>query len=182
MVRAEAGILTVFTVTLIWSMFGTAVLGIVTFAKPVVPVVPVAVSRMVLPVKLGLVRLALVLTEQVRPLPQLTVTGAVTVILTSSKSVRVPSETIILTVYLAGPWAEVGVQEKTPAGVIVAPDGKLAEGAELREKVKVWAGMSGSVAVVVKVRTASARTVLSLTGASTGASFTSLTWIPTVLV
>ncbi len=53
-------------------------------------------------------------------------------------------------------WVRVGVQEKTPVlGLMEAPLGAPVS----RLKVKVWAGMSTSVAVAVKVRLLVAVTV-----------------------
>lgn len=82
-----------------------------------------------------------------------------------------PSETTIAIAIVAGPWASVGVQVKTPAEVIAAPEG--APGPNVN--VKVFAGMSASVAVAVKVRRVCSFTVLSPTGLRVGDRFASLT-------
>src|SRR5438105_1630504 len=66
----------------------------------------------------------------------------------SSERLGVPlSVTRTLKVNVPGPWASVGVQVNTPVtGSMAAP-----LGAPTRLKVSVLAGMSGSVAVAVKV-------------------------------
>ena len=82
-----------------------------------------------------------------------------------------PSEMIIVTAITDGPWASVGVQVKIPAEVIAAPEG--APGPNVN--VKVFAGMSASVAVAVKVRRVCSFPVLSPTGMRVGGRFASLT-------
>src|SRR5947207_11793 len=84
------------------------------------------------------------------------------------------SVTRITTEFVLGPCASVGVQVNTPlVELIDAPPG--APGSS--EKVNICAGMSGSVALAVKVRRVFSFTDCDPIGASTGALLTSLTTI-----
>src|SRR5437899_1271467 len=130
----------------------------------------------------------LALTVKVRSDPSVIVlfpidvrTGAelvsVTIIVIVSKSPRAGeplSVTRTVTVLVLGPCASVGVHVKTPLlELIVAPVGAPAS----KEKVKICAGMSGSVALAAKVRRVFSFTDCDPIGASTGALLTSLTTI-----
>ena len=98
-----------------------------------------------------------------------------TVISIGSEALRfgVPSSvTITVTGYLPGPCASVGVQRNTPViASMLAPAGASSP----RLNIKAFFGMSGSVALAVKVSSSFSFTDLLPMPASTGASFTSLT-------
>src|SRR5437762_2877221 len=83
---------------------------------------------------------------------------------------------MMVTGYVPGPCASVGVQEKAPVPApIVAP---VAAGVpSVSDQVIVLAGTSESVAVTVKARVASSFTVLLPGFVTTGAEFTSFTVI-----
>ena len=84
------------------------------------------------------------------------------------------SVTRTVTLKSAGPCASDGTQLNTPvAALIVAPAGAPASS----EKLSVLAGTSESVAVAVSWSSAPSLTLWSAIAASSGAAFTSRTWI-----
>src|SRR5262245_19368001 len=87
-------------------------------------------------------------------------------------SVAEPSETWTVNEYTPSVMSSGGVQVNTPVDALMAAPA----GAPSREKVNVWAGMSGSVAVAVNVsRLASSTVVRAGTAERVGATLTSLT-------
>src|SRR2546422_1169191 len=83
------------------------------------------------------------------------------------------SVTTTLMAFVLGPCASVGVQEKTPPLLMLAPGGTL----PAKLKVSVWLGRSESVAVTVKGNSVPSSTVWLAILGMTGATFTSLTII-----
>src|SRR5262245_42221088 len=80
---------------------------------------------------------------------------SLTVTVIAASVLATPSLTRTEKLYVPGPWASVGVQVNAPEdALILAPDG-----APTKEKVSVWAGRSGSVAVAVNVSAVSSSMV-----------------------
>src|SRR5262245_2879292 len=97
---------------------------------------------------------------------------SLTVTVIAASVFATPSDTRTEKLYDPGPWASVGVQEKAPVDELIdAP-----VGAPTKLNVNVWAGMSGSVAVAVKVNAVSSSIVADDgTPEMVGATLTSLT-------
>src|SRR5262249_25818519 len=96
---------------------------------------------------------------------------SLTVTVIAASVFATPSDTRTEKEYDPGPCDSVGVQEKAPVDELIdAP-----VGAPTKLNVNVWAGMSGSVAVAVKVNAVSSSIVADHgTPQMVGASFTSL--------
>ena len=93
-----------------------------------------------------------------------------------SQTIAMPSLTQTSKVFPPGPWASVGVQVNTPVeGLMLAPVGTWPAVPSCKLKVKIFAGISASVAVAMKVNSMSSSVALFPIGPRTGATLTSFT-------